>query len=420
MSNASFATADGLAQRVYDNFRNLQAECAIITKRSPIDASIKNVGEGYYIPVLVKPPNGVTFIGNSPTYTSLLAGRPMEVLQAVALPYEMDLQENTPWAVFSRLDAKSEASAESYMAILISSIQRVMSTRHEASVLMGQTSLGTVSAVAGSAGAATITFTAATFRPGFWWAVGPGATFDFFTSTTKNNATGPFVLTGVSSTAYTITGTCSGTLGSEIASGDVCYQEGAWDGSTFSEMPGLISQASTSGTSMGIDNTAYVNWASNSASVGGSVTPDVLEVYFGQLRNRMQEGKLTAYMPENTWRSILAQVQSLRYLDSSYSADNQKVGAKSVTISTAQFSNVELCIHPMLANGEMYIQCDAEVKRVGSREPQFGIPNSIVPGNKELLMITGTNSATAYGTADAGVINKAPANAYYLSGITVS
>lgn len=420
MAIASFATAEGLAKRVYDSFKNLQPECAIITKRSPIDNSIQNAGDGYYVPVCVQPPNGVTFVGSSPTGVTLLTGRPMVVLQATAQAYEMDLQENTPWSVFTRMDQKSQAAAESYMAILVSTIMNVMGTRHEASVLLGQQGLGTVSAVAGSAGAAQITFTAATFRRGFWWAVGPGATFDSFTSTTKNNATAAIVLVGVSTTDYTINVTCGGTLGSEIAAGDVWYQEGAWDGTTYYEMPGLVAQASTTGSSMGINNSTYPNWAGNSYNVGGVVTPDVLEIYFGIIRDRQQDGKLSAYMPENTWRSILNQVQALRYLDSSYSSTKQVVGAKSVEITTARYAGVELVIHPMLANGEMYIQCDSEVKRVGSREPGFGVPNTIVPGADKPLLVTGTNYATAYGTADAAVLNKAPANSIYLSGITVS
>lgn len=420
MAIASFNTAEGLTRRVYDNFKNLQPECAIITKRAPIDASIQNAGDGYYVPVCVSPPNGVTFVGSSPTGVNLLTGRPMVILQATAQAYEMDLQENTPWSVFTRMDAKGQAAAEAYMAILVSTIMNVMGTRHEASVLLGQQSLGAVASVAGSAGAAQITFTDATFRRGFWWAVGPNSTFDSFTSTTKNNGTGPVILTGVSTTAYTINVTCSGTLASEIAAGDNFYQEGAWDGTTFYEMPGLITQASTTGASMGINNTTYPNWAGNSYNVGGVVTPDVLEAYFGVIRDRQQDGKLSAYMPENTWRSILNQVQSLRYLDSSYSANKQVVGAKSVEITTARYAGVELVIHPMLANGEMYIQCDPEVKRVGSREPGFGVPNTIVPGTDKPLLVNGTNYATAYGTADAAVLNKSPANSIYLNGITVS
>lgn len=424
MASASFATAEGLAKKVYSELKNLQPECSVIVQRSPIDSSLKNAGDGYQIPVLLQPPNSLTYVGSSPTQTTLLTGRPMVIGQATCQAYETDLQENTPWSVLTRLDAKNEAAVESYLAMLISAIMRVMNTRHEASCLLGWQGLGTVSAVSGSASAGVITFTAATWRPGLWWAVGPGATFDSFTGATKNNATAAIVLVGVSTTAYTINITCGGTLGSEIAAGDVFYFEGVTTDptttSTFTEMPGLITQASTSGTSMGLSNTTYPNWSSNTDSVGGVITPDVLEVYFGVLRNRQQEGKLTAYMPENTWRSILSQVQSLRYLDSSYSADDQKVGAKKVTISTARFSNVELVIHSMLANAEMYIQCDDNVKRVGSREPSFGVPNTINPGGDKLLMINGTNAAIAYGTVDAAIINKVPSTAYYLSGITVA
>lgn len=424
MASASFATAEGVAKKVYSELKNLQPECSVITQRSPIDSSLVNAGDGYQIPVLLAPPNSLTYVGSSPTNTTFLVGRPMVTGQATCQAYETDLQENTPWSVFTRLDQKSAAAVESYMALLVMAIMRVMNTRHEASVLLGWQSLGTVASVAGTASAGTITFTPATWRPGLWWAAGPGATLDSWTPpSTKSNATAAIVLVGVSSTAYTINITCGGTLGSEIAAGDLIYFEGVTtdpaDATKWVEMPGLITQASTSGTSMGLSNTTYPNWAGNTDSVGGVVTPDVLEAYFGVLRNRQQEGKLTAYMPEITWRSILSQVQSLRYLDSSYSADDQKVGAKKVTISTSRFNNVELVIHSFLAGAEMYIQVDDNVKRVGSREPSFGVPNTIVPGGSDLLMVSGTNAAIAYGTVDAAVINKVPSSSFYLSGITV-
>lgn len=425
MASSSWATAAGDAKRVYDNaVKNAQPACSIIKKRAPIDQTIKRISEGFQVGVLVVPPNGVTYVGSSPTKTTLLTGRPMVITQAQALSYETDIHEEIPWATFTRLDG-DQAAIDDYFLLLETAMMRVGNTREEISLLAGQTSLGTVDSVGGSAAAGTITFTAATWRGGLFWALGPGATMDAFTSTTKNNATAAIVLVGVSqSTAYTINITCGGTIGSEIAAGDTIWLEGTWDGTTFYDMPGLVAQAAnTTGTSMGVSATTYPNWAGNTASVGGPMTSDVLETYLGVLRNRDQEGKLTAYMPETVWRQIFEEVQGMRYLDSSYLSGNQKIGNEDITYVTSRFKNVELVVHPLLRDTEMLIQRDDAVVRVGSRDVEFGVPvrMSANPAAvaQGVLMITGTNAAEAFVTKDTGVINRMPGCAYSLTGISV-
>ncbi len=401
---ASWAQAAGDAKRVYDSgVKNAQPAVSIIKKRNPIDASIKRISEGFQVGVLVQPPNSVTYVGSSPTKTALLAVRPMIIAQAQALSYEMDMQEETPWAVFSRLADQGQASIDDYFMLLETAMLRVGNTRHELSLLSGQSSLGTVESVSGSASAAVIVITAPTYRSGLFWALGPGATLDSFTSTTKNNATAAIVLVGVSQTAdRTINATCGGTLGSEIAAGDTLWMEGTWDGTTFYDMPGLESQAAnTTGISMGLSAATYPNWAGNTASVGGPMTTDVLEGYLGALRNRAQEGKLTVYMPEAVWRQIFAEVQGMRYIPAGSSRS-----------------------HPLLRDQSILIQKDAACVRVGSRDVDFGIPVRLggKPNDPQsgVLQVNGYNTGIAYVTSDAGIINREPSCSYSLTGIAPS
>ena len=424
---ASWAQAAGDARRVYDTkVKVAQPAQSIIKNRNPISGEIKRIGESFQVGVLVQPPNSVTYVGSSPTKTSFLTVRPMIVVQAQALSYEVDIREETPWANFARLAESGQQAIDDYFLLLETAMMNVGNTRHEMDLLLGQQSLGTVESVGGSSSAGTITFTAATWRGGLFWAMGPGATMDAFTGTTKNNATAAIVLVGVSqSTARTINITCGGTIGSEIAAGDVIYPEGAWDGTTFYQMPGLVSQAAnTTGTSMGISATTYPNWAGNAATVGGPLTSDVLEQYLGNLRNRAQQGKLSVYVPETVWRQIFEEVMGMRYIDSTYSPSNQKIGSSDITYTTNRFNDVEIVVHPFLKDQETLIQKDAACTRVGSRDVEFGIPvrlggNPATP-QAAVLQITGTNAAEAYVTSDAGIINKEPGCAYSLTGIAAS
>ncbi len=378
--------------------------------------------------MLVQPPNSVTYVGSSPTKTSLLPVRPMVIVQAQALSYETDMREETPWAVFSRLAEAGQQSIEDYFLLLETAMMRVGKTREELSLLCGQQSIGTVESVSGSASAGVVVITAATYRSGLFWALGPGATMDSFTSATKNNATAALVLVGVSgSAARTINITSGGTLGSEIAAGDTLWLEGVTTdaGTTNYDMPGLVNQAANiSGTSMGISASTYPNWQGNTASVGGPMTSDVLEGYLGTLRNRANEGKLSVYMPEAVWRQIFEEVQGMRYLDSSYSSSNQTIGNKDITYTSARFGNVEFVIHCLLRDTEILIQKDVSCVRVGSRDVEFGIPARLGGQPQQpqsgVLFITGTNAAEAYVTKDTGIINREPGCSYSLTGITQS
>lgn len=421
---ASWAQAAGAAERVYEaSVKNAQPACSILQQRNPLDGSFKRTSESYQLGVLLQPPNSVLYAGASPVKTSLPTVRPMIIGQAQALSYEVDVHEETPWVVLSRLEG--EAAIEDYFLLLETAMMRVGKTRHEIDILFGQQALGTVESVGGSAAAGTITFTAATYRSGLFWALGPGATMDAFTSTTKNNATA-IVLVGVSRTVdRTINITCGGTIGSEIAAADTIWLEGSWDGTTFNQMPGLVTQAANvTGTSLGLSAATYPNWGGNTDSVGGPMTSDVLEAYLGELRNRDQEGKLTAYMPETVWRQVFEEVQGMRYIDSSYSPTKQKIGNQEVEYTTNRFNNVELVVHPLLGDQEMLVLKDSSTTRIGSRDVMFGLPISL-GGNPSdpkpgILQITGTNAGEAYVTVDAGVVLREPASSYSLTGISVS
>lgn len=414
--------------RVYDDaVKDLQPSCCIIQKRTPIDQNIKRTSEGYQLGVLVQPPNSVTYVGPSPTKTALLQSRPMIIAQAQALSYEVDIQEETPWAVFSRL-GDDAAAIEDYFLLLEMAMMRVGKTRHELSLMSGGTSIGTVESVSGSASAASIVITAATYRSGLFWALGPGATMDAFTSSTKNNSTAAIVLAGVSQSApRTINVTCGGTLSSEITAGDTLWLEAVTSdgGTTVLDMPGLVSQAANvSGTSMGLSAATYPNWSGNADSVGGPLTSDVLETYLGNLRNRQQDGKLTVFLPEAPWRQIFEEVQGMRFIDSGYNASEQKIGNEMVSYTTTRFKNVELVVHQLLRDQEALIIKEEALIRVGSRDVEFGIPirlggNPADP-SQGVLQVNGYNTGIAYVTSDVGILNREPSCSYSLTGITPS
>lgn len=203
MAGMTWAAGKAAAKRVVADLEKAQPFNEVLGKRVPFNGKLKRMGQSFNIPVVMQPPNGVTYIGKDPTASSLLAGRPMSIQEAIAYSYELDVMEQTPWAVFDRMKG-GESSVEAYMAILMLFLKRTAQTRKEVSMLLGQYGLGTIDSVTDNTTYATLVITAATWRGGLWWMLGPGATLDSFTSTTKNNASGAVVLIGVNPTARSI------------------------------------------------------------------------------------------------------------------------------------------------------------------------------------------------------------------------
>lgn len=426
MASASWSTGKGAAKRVYDELQKLQPYRKILREQVPFKGDMKRVGEAFLVPALMAQPNGATYIGANPTDTSLLAGQPMKVAQAIAYSYEFDLHEYTPWAVFERQADAGEAAVDSYLGLMQMAMERSASVRAELSYLRGQhaSGWGIVSSVTDHTTYATIVFTDATWAEAIWWSVGPGCTLDSFTTTTKNNTTAALVLIGISPTAKSIDVTYGGTLGSEIAAGDIIYPEGALanGGATAYEMPGLLVQGANTGTSLGLAVSDYPNWAGNTASVGGVMTTDAIEYYLGRLRNRMVDETLTAYMPDITWRDFSSQLSAMRMLDSSYSSGTAKTGQSEMSYNTKRLKQVDFDIHPFLFDSELLIQSNKACKVVGSRDVKYGLPSRVTGGNTDgmgdLLQVTGKNSAESFASFDLGIVNRRPSSAIVLTGIT--
>ena len=422
MAGMTWAAGKAAAKRVVGDLEKAQPFNEVLGKRIPFNGKLKRLGQSFNIPVVMQPPNGVTYIGKDPTPSSLLAGRPMSIQEAIAYSYELDVMEQTPWAVFERMKG-GESSVEAYMAILMLFLKRTAQTRKEVSMLLGQYGLGTIDSVTDNTTYATLVITAATWRGGLWWMLGPGATLDSFTSTTKNNATGPLILMGVNPTARSIDVTFSGTLASEITAGDVLYPEGAYDGTTHYDMPGLLVQNSnTTGTSLGLSATTYKNWAANTYSVAGVFTEDAEEYYLGLLRNRGGKGKMTVYLPEPTWRDRVGQHGGKRVFDDSYTPNKQVAGEQEFDYSTKVYGRVEHELLSFLADSEAMLQIDDNCTVVGARDTKLGIPSrlgdDVDAEGSNLLHVTGTNYGESYATHDLGVVQRMPSSAMVLTGIT--
>jgi len=413
---------NGITKRVYDKtIKKALPGSSWLQQRIGWDNGSRQVGESYQVSVVLRPPNGFTHVGSSGATATLKQGRPMQIKQASITPFEFDLRENLTFTAMSRAKEQGEGAVASLVGEMMKAMKFSASNRLEANALHGQRSLGTIEAVTDlGSNQADLTITEETWAPGMWWAFGEGTTLDAFTSTTKNNASGALVVAGIKSAERKITVSYTGTLGSEVAAADVLRFEGAWDGTTDYEMPGVIAQSSnTTGTSLGISAVTYSNWKGNTHAIGGNITSDVIEFMVGQLRDRGATGKLSVLLSNRAFGSVMAETKTQRVFDSSYSPEKAKIGTKAIELASPDMGAIELVNHPFMKWGECLLIDTEDCGRVGSSDLTFGTPGSSVDA-PVWEKVSGTNYAEVILFTDQAVIQKAPNHALLGTGITYS
>lgn len=411
---------NGITKRVYDKtIKKALPGSSWLQQRVGWDNGSRQVGEAYHVSVLLRPPNGFTHVGSAGGTATLKQGRPLQIKQAAITPFEFELRESLTFVAMSRAKEQGEGSMANLVGEYMKAMKFSASNRLEANILHGQRSLGVVEAVTDlGSNQADITITEESWAPGMWWALGEGTTLDAFTSTTKNNGSGALIVAGIKSSERKITVTYTGTVANEVQAADTLRFEGAWDGTTDYEMPGVLSQASNlTGTSLGISATTYSNWKGNTHAVNGNITTDVIEHMVGMLRDRGATGKLSVLLANRGFGSVMSETKIQRVFDSSYSPQKAKVGTKAIELASPDMGEIELVNHPFMKQGEILLIDTEDLGRVGSADLTFGMPGNSVDA-PVWEKVSGTNYAEIILFTDQACILKAPNHALLGTGIT--
>ncbi len=417
----SLTEANGFMKKVYGKLRDLRPGCNILQKKIPFDgARAKKVGDTYQVSVTLQWPNGWTALGSTGVVASTLKQpRPMVNKQAAITPFNSMLEERVAYSVLLRIAGEGEAAFADYATEVTKSMQKSGTNRIEINMLDGQRPLGTVEALAdGGSSTLIITFTAATWRPGFWWATGAGTTCDSHDGTnTKNNTGGPLVVTAINAAERKVTFSHSGTYTNEVAVGNDIWFEGYYGGTTsYYEAAGIIAQArNTSTSSMGIDASSNPNWAGNRYDVAGAISFDVVEDAVAQLRDRGVEGPLDFYIGNKGYARLMAEPKTQRVIDSSYTPEKAKQGHKSMSYYGKDVGEVEIINHKFMSQGEFLILAAEDCTRVGSTDMTLGVPNTDADF---WFQIPGTPYAGVQLTVDQGTLLENPSHAMHGTGIT--
>jgi hypothetical protein len=418
----NFSDVQGISKRVYDKsgLKTIQFGNTWFQGKVLFDKGTTKLGDTYQVGVVTQPPNGFTFPGSSGAVATLLQARAMKIEQASVRGHEMILREQFAWAALSRAAAEGEGAFAALTGEAYKAMKKAAQNRVEIQLIHGQDpeGLGVIETTTDlTGGLAEIVFTEASFAPGLFHAMSKGATFDAWTSTTKNNASGPLVLYSIDSRNRKIVVQFTGTHASEMAIGDILRMEGAYDGTTFKEPAGLLKQyGNTSGDSMGINATTSPGWAGNTFNVNGEITSDKAEEMFADLRDRGADGRLWLVVSTKGFSKLMSEPRAMRTLDSSYSPEKVKLGHKSIELETDEFGPVGVYGHPFFKRGQSLTFAAEDTCRVGSSDIKFGLPDAEDAPTWE--RVPNSTAAEVILYSDQAPLVKMPKNGLVGSGIT--
>lgn len=415
----TLTNANGMGKRVYDKeLKDVRPKCAILQRRYPFVKKAQ-IGESYQVGIQLRPPNGFTYSGSSGTNQTLKQPRPQHVKQATLTGYELNLVERPTLKALSQAVEQGDAAFGNFFTEIGLGMMLAHGNRIEATMLHGQRGYGTVESINDlGGGVGEIFITAATFAPGMFWAIGEQSTWDSFTGTTKNNATAALVLTKIDAPNRKLTVTYGGTFSSEVAAGDILFPEGAWDGTTHADAPGLLKQASTtSGTTpIGLDADTYNNAKGNTYTVSGEFGYATIEDAMSYLRDRGAEGKLAVYLSNRAFSRVAIEVFPLLKLDEK--SAKRQIGSGAFEYMSADVGAMEIVNHPFMKWGEFLVLPidEDEVHRTGSSDISMGVPGS--DGKELFTLVSGTNTVELQTFSDQAPICKKPNWSMLGTGIT--
>jgi hypothetical protein len=416
------AALNGLFKdQFHSDIENLIPQHAIL-QRGLVEwvPSDKQNGEFYSVPTLLRSNQGVTYLGEAGSVSSLKDAKPGVMKEAQIKGSEINVRGQLGYKALSQAATAGARAFKKAMAWLVDDLANVAFSRVEIAALYGQTGLGKVESIAEtSATVGTIVITEATFAPGIWVLL-EGATIDSFTGTAINNSDGALTITNVNTNTRTLTVTYAGgsPFSGEVSIGDDLYFEGAYSGTTtWSEMIGLYKQfTDTSSTLFNIARATYTlaqgNTKSSVASISKAKIVDaaMLAVDKGCLSD------LVCLVSTKAWAVLNAEDMALRTFDSSYNSKMSKSGANELVYENVN-GQIKVVCHPMVKYGEAFIFNPEDVLWVGSAKPTFEIPGRT---DQFFDLVSGKNAVELQNYADLAIYALKPAQCVMMTGITYS
>jgi hypothetical protein len=383
-------------------------EAAICQERWKF-AEEARVGDQFWQPMLLQPPQGLTPVGASPGVVSMNAAIASKTAFAKISSYENVLRDQISYGALDRAREEGKTAFANSLKFVGANLAMQLRNYNEMSLLFGQTGILSVASLASQ----VITISDDSWSPAIAGLL-ENAIIDVYQSDLSTSRQLGLVVTAVDleNKTLTVTGTTTG-----IVSTDVIFPKGACAGSgSFNEQLGLWGQISTtSGNVFSLSKTTYSAYRGNVFSTVGPLTPGKLLKWAARIQARgFAKGKLLAFMSPRAFAALDALSMSQRVLDDSYSASVVRNGADSLEY---RFNSlvIEPVSHPFFHEGKLLMTPDNYIVRSGAKDIDMKVPGSAMEYFLPMLDSTGVQLQAS---SDVFIFAQRPNWSAAVSGIT--
>lgn len=287
--------------------------------------------------------------------------------KAKAYGFQMILQDQMS---YEDLAKAAKAGAEAYKkstALFWEGMQLSMRKMLEIMCLYGNSGIGKVSAYSASnasySNQPTITIAEADWAPQIW-AGFEGITLSVMSGTTSTErGEANIVSVDIENRVIVLSATVTG-----AAANDIVYFKDGYD----SEMYGLYSILSNTGTLFNINAGTYANWKTPKHTVNGAFSFQALKKGLSKGSAKGLMSKLKVYCSDGAFDDLVGDIHQLRQVEKS-EVRRIELGQDEVVYKRA---GIEAIIQPhaMVKNGHALGVVLDHAKRVGAADFSFGIP----------------------------------------------
>lgn len=389
------------------------------------------LGANFQIPIVLSYQGGANFTpaGDTNNYRPPVSAK---IPFAIADNNEIVHVLRLPFGVIAKASNGDDVSFATPEVLKMLTLTKSMARDQEISFAHGLSGLGQVSAVTDSSpvtGQCTVTISQATWAPGLYSGV-DGHPFQAVsalpgnTGILRNDASGNNDLIFVSRNLATrqlvfskqgsaVAPSVNDYLfrSSAVQSSAAVGSSGSITGTECAGIKFICAQSALGGTLFNIPTTNTL-WAAVQVAVGSAVlSTAVLYRTIAALRDNGLEDDVYAVTSTRSWSNVLAELQTQRDFDVSYSISKLQTGTLALELASDGIK-INLVSHPYVMQGDTFVCPKNAFMRIGSSEPTMELDGV------ELAVMSSNNSSIEFRMFSAqALIPVALGQVAYLSGI---
>lgn len=358
-------------------------EVAIIQKAIKFQQT-ERIGKSYNFPVILTSEAGVTYLAAGAGVQTLNNAIAAQLKEASVDANQIIIRGQMDYEAAAKAASGSKVAFKAATELLVENLMETGSRRLEIAFLYGQSATGIGTAASSANVNATntlVALSAATWAPGIWAGL-ENATVQF-SKVSDNTLVSSGATYTVVSVDYTLKKVKFSGLSADITALDIalaapCYItfQGAKTGTaTWVEPVGMDKIILNAGTLFGIDASVYGLWGGSSydfsagvVSVAKLLNMAGLAVSKGGL---MEEADIL--VSPKTYSNLSGTMTDLRRQNGGQKETTGIGGFESITL-TGPNGKLNLVVHPMLKEGEIFLYPPKRFKRIGTQEFSFETP----------------------------------------------